>query len=698
MIKPELNVNDYIRILKKRKFVILLTVAAVAIFTYIFNLLRPVSYRTQVSLAFNYNKAITYVVNDLAFNAPTNLATMAELATRTSVIEAAAMRLGLLAPGDPVAKRDALVENLKAKISTSVNSNSETITIAVRSSDPVEAADLANGVAEAFRQDIGKRSSEEVRKARLFVETQRADALQKLQAVEDELERFRAQNFVVDISVELQQRLNLINQLELQRAENLTQRAILERRLASRSRAKGLERDALERAVKSDRVERLRQGLLDEEVRAIGLRSRLRADHPEAVAANEKVEGLRRRLENLLAEDFDRELASLQADLEMHDSKGEAYRQVIDEFGKTVTQLPQKRARLERLEQNAAIFRDLVRSYNKKLEEIGVLEAERTSQAPDIINRAPIPKQPAASATPLLMLVGVFGGLILGVFLAFLVETIDVSVSTIEEVEEYLQTPVLGMLPFVSFRETEATARVVGVDDVSHRCITYYKPRSDIAEAFRIVRTNLRFKGVSDRAAGRSLLVTSSLSGEGKTFVAVNLAIIYAQLGARVLLLDANLRDPDIHNHFSIPKNPGITDILIGDFRIDQAIRETPVKNLSLLTSGPIPPNPSELLESPEFRALVAGFERDFDLVIADSPPLLPVADSTIMTTVFKRTMIVHNAVKTGLTVLHRSKATIEGAGARLDGIVLNQLQSTLFMDAGIQVNYYYRKKEEPRE
>lgn len=696
MIKPELNVNDYIRILKKRKYIILLTVAAVTIFTYVFGLLRPVAFRTQVTLTFHYNKTISNVVNEVAFNMPTNLANMAELVTRTAVLEAAAVRMGILKPGAPVERRDAVVESLKSKIATSVQSNSEILAISVRSADPIEAADIANNVAEAFRVDVGRRNSEEIRKARLFIETQRGDATQKLQAVEDELERFRAEHGIVDISVELGHRLLLVNKLQENRAELEAQRSTLERRLRAFAESRGVDRRELERSLKTPTADALRQSIIDEEVRAVALASRVREDHPTAIAARERIRSLRAGLVDMLRDSYDRELASVRIEIEMIAAKAEAYRLVSEEFERSLAEMPRRRARLERLEQNAAIHRDMIRSYNKKLEEIGVVEAEKSSQTPDIVNRALIPTVPVAGTGLMLSLLGVAGGTVLGLFLAFFIETVDVSVSTVEEVEEYLQVPVLGMLPFLSFRDKADPGEGDG-SSVSHRCIAYYKPRSNLAEAFRIVRTNLRFKTLGNRDA-RTILVTSSLSGEGKTFVAANLAIIYAQLGARVLLMDCNLRDPDIHNHFGVPKNPGITDILIGDYRIDQTIRETPIKNLSLLTSGPIPPNPSELIETEEFRALLGGLEGKFDLIVADSPPLLPVADATILTTVFRRTIIVHNAIRTGLMVLHRSKATIEGAGSHLDGIILNQLQSTLFMDANLQVNYYYHKKEQAPE
>lgn len=694
MLKADLTIHDYLRILRKRKYIILLTVVCVAAFSYLFSMFKPVIYRSHVDVAFNYNKTIATMVNDMTFNMPLNLSTMAQMIKRTSVLERAAERVGMIRVDDLTSVRDRIIREISAMISTSINNATEIITITVSNGDPDRCAELANQVADAFREDVKIRNSEEITRAREFIEMQLHEAQSKLDEIESEIEHYRREFAVVDVSIELSSMLNMQNQMRSKLTEMQAERETAKRHLQNlvSGQRKVQKSDLIELKLE---LNDLKQKLQAEELKLAENESLYKDRHPEIRFSRLRINALQQQMRNYLEESQGEAEAQYQVQIESYLAREHAYQKIIEITEEKLRNFPLMKATISRLEQKTKIYHDMIRSYNKKIEELGVMEAERKSSVPDVINRAARPETPVTANQIMLVLIGGFSGLIIGLFLAFVVETLDVSVSTVEDVEDYLQVPVLGILPFVT------TVDPISADDkqdeqqppgsLSWRCVSFYRPQAILSEAMRIVRTNLKFRqGMESRS---EILVTSSLSGEGKTFVSANLAITYAQLGARVLLMDLNLRDPELHDYFGVSKNPGVTDILIGDFSLDEALRSTPVSGMTLLTAGPIPPNPTELLESDLFRNLMQKLHERFDIIVADSPPFLPVADSSVLSRQFFTTIFVHNAIRTSMNMLQRSKLTVESMGGRMDGIILNQLKSTLFMDTDAQINYYYRKK-----
>jgi protein-tyrosine kinase len=201
--------------------------------------------------------------------------------------------------------------------------------------------------------------------------------------------------------------------------------------------------------------------------------------------------------------------------------------------------------------------------------------------------------------------------------------------------------------------------------------IAHTQPKSPISEQYRTIRTNIQFSNVDGNL--RSLMVTSSSPGEGKSTTAANLAVVFAQQGKRVLLIDADLRKPTVHYTFRLENHIGLTNVLTKQTTLASAVHSTDIEHLSVLTSGPIPPNPAELLVSAAMRELLKELYETFDIILFDTPPVLAVTDAQILANLCDGSILVIRSGGTEVEAAQKSKDLLEAAKGKLLGVVLNQ-------------------------
>jgi len=276
-----------------------------------------------------------------------------------------------------------------------------------------------------------------------------------------------------------------------------------------------------------------------------------------------------------------------------------------------------------------------------------------------ILSPAQVPSEPVVPNTKLNLVLGLLVGLALGLAIALLIEVLDTRIRGEHHVRQLTEAPILGGIAF----DKEAPKRPL---------IVQVEPRSPRAEAFRSLRTNLQFLDVE--SGPRTFVVTSSVPSEGKSTTAANLAIVMAQSGLRVLVIDADLRSPSVADVFGIEGGVGLSDVLIGRVRLSDAIQQWGVKNLMLLPAGSTPPNPSELLGSQSMSALIRAVEKEFDAVLIDSPPLLPVTDSALLAKQVRGTLVVVAAGRTHKQQLAGALESLHHVDARVSGLVLTML------------------------
>lgn len=276
-----------------------------------------------------------------------------------------------------------------------------------------------------------------------------------------------------------------------------------------------------------------------------------------------------------------------------------------------------------------------------------------------VITPATAPSSPSAPNTKVNLLLGLLAGLVTGAGIALLRATLDTRIRGEADLRRITDSPLLGGITF----DPAATRRPL---------LTQSAPQSPRAESFRQLRTNLQFANVTGHA--KSVLVTSSLPGEGKSTTATNLAIALAQAGNSVCLIDADLRRPMVHEYLGLDRNAGLTTALVGSADVNDLLQPWGEDNLHVLASGQIPPNPSELLGSDGMGQLIASLELAFDSVVIDAPPLLPVTDAAVLSRHVGGAVLVVGSQKISLQDLEKSLSALELVGANLLGVVLNRL------------------------
>ena len=261
------------------------------------------------------------------------------------------------------------------------------------------------------------------------------------------------------------------------------------------------------------------------------------------------------------------------------------------------------------------------------------------------------------------------GGAVLAIFggiaLAFVRELTDKAVRTPLDVARYGHLPVLGSVPLLDDEEADIDT----IEDAVRKA-----PQSLVAEAFRKIRTNLEFSGAADVL--RTILITSPSPEDGKTTVAVNLAYTFAFGGRRVLLIDCNFRRPALHRIFADDKPVGLSHVLTRQARWQDGVQTTDVGNLHVLTSGPLPPTPTELLASQEMQKLLDEAAREYDHIILDGPPVLLISDAIVLARLAGSTVLVVRAQDNTKGALKRARDQLESIEARLVGAVLNGVKA----------------------
>lgn len=292
---------------------------------------------------------------------------------------------------------------------------------------------------------------------------------------------------------------------------------------------------------------------------------------------------------------------------------------------------------------------------------------------PAVVPVAPVPRPFLAN-----LLLGLGVSVIVGLALALVPESLDYTVATPEELEDTLGVTVLGAVARIGGQDTE--------DDPIERLVARNYPRSPIAEAFRTLRTNIRFARPDMRRG--SLLITSSQPGEGKSLVASNLAVAVAQEGRTAIIIDADLRRPSLHRFFGLPNRVGFTSLIMDEnLTLEDALHDTDVPGLRVITSGPLPPNPLDMLASQRAQDLLAAVKGMCDVLILDSPPVLSVTDALLLATHADAALLVTAARVTRRDLVIKAHETLRRSAVDIIGAVLNKVRQS---DLGYYYSHYY--------
>ena len=322
------------------------------------------------------------------------------------------------------------------------------------------------------------------------------------------------------------------------------------------------------------------------------------------------------------------------------------------------------------MESNRQIYEELL----TRTKETG-LETQLKTTNIRIVEKAEPPGGPVSPNKMRNYQVGLLFGLVIGLGLALLFENFDNTFKTPEDVKNHLGVPFLGMVPDVSVS--------AGPDGSGRGAVTSLlgkKPNAAIADAYRVLRTNLLF--TSAETTGRAFVMTSAGPGEGKTTTLANLAAALAHNGSKVLAVDADLRRPTLHQHFGLPKSPGLSDMIVGNAAASKAIRTSRIEGLQVLPCGYLPPNPAELLGSAMMKQIMEAVRSHYDWVLVDTPPILAMADAAVVCPTVEGVVMVIAGETATKPQVERAIEQVKAIGSKVLGVVLNKVN--------LQKNAYY--------
>ncbi|MFQ5964086.1 MAG: GumC family protein [Candidatus Scalinduaceae bacterium] len=356
-------------------------------------------------------------------------------------------------------------------------------------------------------------------------------------------------------------------------------------------------------------------------------------------------------------------------------SKEESLSKALEDQKEKALELNRKAIAYGTLKRESESERAMYGILLKRLKETDIKGELQTSNT-RIIDAAEIPKSPIKPRKIFNITLAAIIGLTLGIGMAFLLEGFDKTAKSPEDVERYLGLPLLG-----AFEKVKA---LNGKKKSSFDIITHKTPKSNIAEAFRNIRTSIMLS--SDSNPKKLFLITSTAKGEGKTFVASNLAVAIAQTGKNTLVVDADLRNPRLNEVFDVKRKPGLSDYLIGEIELEPIIKSTSIPNLSIITCGRIPPDPSELLGTNSMEKFCKTVRERYDTVIFDAPPSLVVTDAVVLSNILDGVIFL---VKSGVherKVVERAISQIRNTKIEILGVVMNYIN----VSRGSYFYHYY--------
>jgi capsular exopolysaccharide synthesis family protein len=328
-----------------------------------------------------------------------------------------------------------------------------------------------------------------------------------------------------------------------------------------------------------------------------------------------------------------------------------------------------------------------------------------------VIDPAEIPRSPITPNKKRNLLLGLLVGLCGGVGFCFLLEYLDNTIKSPEDVEKLAELPSLGVVPYLPpegmeikkrygyFKKLSSEYRVYGEEDRGNEeasenvkeieLVNFLFPRFFISEDYRTIRTSILLSHAV--SPPKSIVITSALPSEGKTTTVANLAVAFSQISKKVLMLDTDLRKPRLHEIFKVKNVGGLTGFLTGKINLEDALKMTAVDNVWILPSGPIPPNPAELINSDKMKEMLDRVKNHFDIVLLDSSPLLAAIDTVVLSTFVEAAVLVIRAGETTKKAFLQSYEVMQKARANVLGAVLNEVKLN-------QGRYYYKEYYRGRE
>lgn len=553
--------------------------------------------------------------------------------------------------------------------------------------DPKFAADIANAVATSYMTYNVDKRSEGTKDASSWLAVRHGELRERLAESEEKLHLFMKDKGILGASPESQ--LSEIRERLGNFSNKLTelQSALLTREMDRKALA-----DLNEHPELLDTIPDLRSVAVvnDLKQQIVSLNAQLQDLSGRYLPAHPKIKALSEQKKSLTAE-LKREVA---ASIKMLERENAALAKTESGLKRVILEERQKEAKLNEfaleyarlnrdVETNSKLY-GLVTTRIKELDLTGMLQVNNVS----ILDYAETPSLPYTPNWKRNLLISLILGIGFGCVVIFLLEFLDTSLKSQEDVEEYLQAPFLGVLPIIEAgdEKTKALSRLKDKEGTRLSDLYIFKhPKGMVAECSRAIRTNLHF--MSPDKPLKTIMVTSALPREGKTTSSVNLAVTMAQAGGKVLLVDTDMRRPRVHRSFAIENSSGISSLILGESTFEEAIHHSEMPGLDVLPCGPVPPNPSELLHTKKFADVFEQLCSMYDKIIFDAPPVGAVTDPVILGTYVDGAILVAKTGGTPRDTVAQALRVLDDAHVNFLGLVLNDMEISTK-----KYGYYYGK------
>ena len=550
--------------------------------------------------------------------------------------------------------------------------NSRLVDVKYQLPDPALATTIVNALAKNYIEQNLEYKFMASKEANDWLGARLSEERKAVEAAEAKLQQYREQNDAISLTdrenITVQKLADLNAALTRAKTERIQKEAMYQQLQASQSDPSKL--DTFPAILGNVFIQQQKGELADLQRQYAQASEKLGDKHPEIIKLKTAIQLSQTKLTGEIGKVVQSVRSEYQAALAQENSLTGALNQQKGE----AMSMNRKAIDYGVLERDVESSKGIYNSLLQRAKETGVSGELKTSNI-RVVDAAEKPRAPISPNKRQNMLLGLFGGSLVACGLVFFFQYLDSRLKTPDEITAHLGLAHLGMLPAMDQKGGKYPLLSGGVP-------------ANFSEAFRAFRTNVLFSSAQEGA--RSLVVTSTGPGEGKSTVAANLAISLAQAGQRVLLIDADMRKPKTHEIFGTKQEPGLSNLLVGTTKASDAVKKTTVGGLWVLTAGRIPPNPAELLGSPRFREFLTSLKAHFDWIILDTPPVMAVTDATLVAHHASGVVFVVGAEMTSRHAAKRALDQLQQANARFVGGVLNRVD--LHRNA-YYYSQYYRKE-----
>lgn len=651
----EVHLTDYLNVILRRRRIFLLLFltifSGVALYTF---LMKPI-YGANSTLYVKDDKGSKGgILGELAMlNSSNPLDAEIEILKSRTNAEEVVKRLSLDQKSGQEPNFNATVDGLRKAIKVSeVGKKTNIINVSYTNTDPVLARDIVNTLVQVYLDQSLSSKTEEASRTVTFIEEQLKGTRHELEQSEKNLQSYKSSTGVVKLDTEAEELIKKLSDIEKERAAVILQRKQAEFALTALQEAARKGQTYAPVGFRDDpQISAMANRLTDLVVQKGALISGNTENHPQVKALQSQIDELQRKIQSTY-ETARRNLGRQEISIE----------QQIKQYEDKLRTLPATERDLAGLMRFSKVNADIYTFLLQKHEEARIAKASTISNI-RVVDPAITPDNPLKPQKKKNLLLGLILGLMAGVGAVFFIEYLDDTIKGPEEAQRVIGAPILALIPFIDSDEEQKS-------DLHTAIITHLRPKSAIAEAFRSLRTSLHFSAINREK--QVLIITSTFPGEGKSTIAANLAITLSQTGARVLVIDGDMRRSSLHSKFKHSKVPGLSELLAGDVASASVLHDTGIPNLSLITAGTTPPNPAEILGSEKMTDLLTALRAQYDHIIIDAPPVLAVTDAPLLTSRCDLVLVVLETERVPVKAARRMVEMLANVQAPVGGVVIN--------------------------